>query len=384
MAIRVPTLAGSRPWVDQVATNIDDPVERLRFLKEAGAASLDPRRSRLRELKRPLLLALLAGTALTSFSLMRGLARAGPPPVARLPLAAAPAPQPKAGPEVWLVERSGQSETYSNGLRIDNHLVIATYTRSYLAFPVNGSQAPERRTEPAGIVFHTTESHQAPFEAGHNRLLKSIGESLLEFVKRGRSYNFVIDRFGRVYRVVPENQVAYHAGHSIWADVNWAYLNLNDCFLGVSFEAETRLPEISPAQTRSATMLVEMLRSRYPIVAANCVTHAQVSVNPDNMRVGYHVDWALGFPFDALGLPDNNAAPLPSLWRFGFQSDQAYRKIAGARLQAGIDAAEAKVKDSASAAGLKPSAYRELLRRKYRELLAKLYRHSLGERADPE
>ncbi len=363
--------------------NIDDPVERLRFLKEVGAASLDLKRSRSRKLKRSFLIVLLAGTALTSFSLVRGLARPGPP-VVRLPRPPAPAAQPKAGPEVWLVERSGQSETYSNGLRIDNHFVIATYPRSYLAFPVHGSQPPERRTEPAGIVFHTTESHQAPFEAGHNRLLKSIGESLLEFVRRGRSYNFVIDRFGRVYRVVPENQTAYHAGHSIWADDNWAYLNLNDSFLGVSFEAETRQSEMSPAQTRSATMLVEMLRSHYPIAEADCVTHAQVSVNPDNMRVGYHVDWALGFPFEALGLPDNNGVPLPALWRFGFQSDPAYRKVAGARLRAGIDNADTKVNDGASAAGLKPTAYRELLRRKYRELLAKLYRPSSGENADPE
>jgi hypothetical protein len=51
-----------------------------------------------------------------------------------------------------------------------------------------------------GKLFHTTESQQAPFEAGENRHLKRIGESALAQVRRNRSYNFLIDRFGRVYR----------------------------------------------------------------------------------------------------------------------------------------------------------------------------------------
>jgi len=54
-------------------------------------------------------------------------------------------------------------------------------------------------------------------------------------------------------------------------------------------------------------MLTRMLRSRYSIAAENCVTHAQVSVNPSNMQLSYHVDWAAAFSFAALGLPDNYA-----------------------------------------------------------------------------
>ena len=40
-----------------------------------------------------------------------------------------------------------------------------------------------------------------------------------------------------------------------------------------------------------------MLRAKYRIPESNCVTHAQVSVNPDNMLVGYHTDWSGNFPF---------------------------------------------------------------------------------------
>ena len=68
------------------------------------------------------------------------------------------------------------------------------------------------------------------------------------------------------------------------------YLNLNESFLGVAFEAQSgppgEEPEINPAQVRAAADLTEMLRARYGIPPGNCVTHAQVSVNPSNMRVG--------------------------------------------------------------------------------------------------
>lgn len=142
-------------------------------------------------------------------------------------------------------------------------------------------------------------------------MLQRIGESLIEYVQRKRAYHFLIDRFGRVYRVVAETDAANHAGFSVWADESSVYVNLNESFLGVSFEAETQpgqmQPSVSPAQVRAAAMLTEMLRSRYAIPAANCVTHAQVSVNPSNMRVGYHTDWASSFPFEELGLPDNYA-----------------------------------------------------------------------------
>jgi hypothetical protein len=361
--------------VEQVANYIHDPVKRLRFLKAVAPAMAERKVSERGHGGRWLLAAAMAaGALLAGFWWLHPGARASAPEVRQPAAAPAAGTQPPGNPDVWPVERSGNAETYSNGLRVDNRFVTATHARSYLAFPAHRWQAAERRTQPAGMVFHTTESRQAPFEARENGELKRIGESLLEYVRRRRSYNFVIDRFGRVYRVVPEDQAANHAGYSLWADGEWAYLNLNESFLGVSFEAETRQPEISPAQVRSGAMLIEMLRSRYRIAAANCVTHAQVSVNPSNMRVGYHMDWAAGFPFEAMGLPDNYAAPLPALWQFGFEWDGAFGTAAGSRLRAGVDDAESRLAEDARAAGLTAAAYRKLLRKNYRELLAEVRR----------
>ena len=97
-----------------------------------------------------------------------------------------------------------------------------------------------------GIVYHTTESHGAPFEAKQNQVLKRQGENLLEFVRDKQAYHYVIDRFGRVHRIVAESDTANHAGSSVWADAKWVYLNLNSSFLGVSFEGETADSEGKP------------------------------------------------------------------------------------------------------------------------------------------
>ncbi len=285
-------------------------------------------------------------------------------------------------PDIWQVEKTDASETYSNGLRIDSRFSIAGKPRSYLVFSATRTDDAqgERRSVPAGIVFHTTESLQAPFESGQNSRLKRIGESLLVYVRRKQAYNFVIDRFGRVYRVVPESDAANHAGNSIWSDGEWVYLNLNQSFLGISFETQTMPGQIeaavNPAQVRSAAMLTDMLRGRYQIPAGNCVTHAQVSVNASSLRIGYHLDWASSFPFDQLGLPDNYAVPLPAVFLFGFEYDANFGRRAGARVYEEAELSEQIFRDRAAAAHMRVPVYRETVQRGYRSQLAAVRRAS--------
>src|SRR5271157_1171626 len=147
MAIRVRTPAGGRLWVGQVANYISDPVARLRFLKAVAPTLSEGEPSRSLHSKRLLLFALVAVAALLSFSLWRVSARAGPRPAPHLPtepVVVAMVERPRGGPDVWPVERSAGSETYSNGLRLDTRFAIATHSRSYLAFPVDRSQPAER------------------------------------------------------------------------------------------------------------------------------------------------------------------------------------------------------------------------------------------------
>jgi hypothetical protein len=163
------------------------------------------------------------------------------------------------------------------------------------------------------------------------------------------------------------------------ADDQWLYLN--ESFLGISLKAETEAGEtenrMSAAQLHAAAMLVEMLRNQYGIRGANCVTHGQVSVNPSNMLVGYHTDWASSFPFQNLGLMDNYAQPLPAMWALGFEADPEFLRKTGPRLSASAVAAERSVGESAHLAGLSVRAYRKMLRKHYRDRLDEM-RHSIS------
>jgi hypothetical protein len=374
MRSRQPTQARAKPWVEWFANRIDDPVSRLKFLQAVTPLGVPRRRLPFWQFG---VAAVTLLAVLSSFFILRGAAPVKTGAAAGRPEALhQPSPAPVA--PVWLVDKSAESETYSNGLRVDTRFEAANHARSYLALPVDrpDTGAGVRRKQPAGIVFHTTESRQIPFEASANGALKQIGESLIDFVRRKHAYHFLIDRFGRVYRIVPESDAANHAGYSVWSDDDWLYLNLNESFLGISFETQTEPgqeePTVSPAQIHSAAMLTEMLRGRYRISATNCVTHAQVSVNPENMRVGFHTDWASSFPFAQLGLPDNYARPLPSLTVFGFEYDPTFLRWAGPRLCAAVELAEQQLDREAGALGLKPAALKKMLRKRYRARLAQV------------
>jgi hypothetical protein len=293
-----------------------------------------------------------------------------------------PQPGPIAPDKVWMVEDGRDYEIYSNGLRIENRFLTPNGTRSYVIFRegAGGRTRTDLRSEPAGIVFHTSESHQAAFAPDQNAALNRIGRDLLEYVSRNRAYHFVVDRFGRVFRVVPETDIANHAGYSVWRDSGGIYLNLNHSFLGISFEAETRTIDegqyLSLAQIHSGQLLVQWLVSRYKIPLTNCVTHAQVSVDPEAMVIGDHTDGSGDFPFRDLGLPDNYSIPIPSLFEYGFDYDSHFMMSAGSRMLKGFLLAEERLRQDASSQHLTVGQFKKNLREKYQTHIATL--KSLG------
>lgn len=360
------------------ASRIDDPVRRLRFLRRTvgDRCLLSP--AAIRETgfwkaqRGKIGVAAAIMLAWPALEVSRGVSGL----LAVVPVVSAKSAAAESAPNVWLLERHGTAEVWSNGLRIERRFETANEPRSYEAYPIGRESNPVVMTAPAGIVYHTTESHLAPMEEQQNRRLKIIGEVLLGFVRDNRSYHYVIDRFGRVWRVVQETDAANHAGNSIWADSKYSYLNLNRSFLGVSVETQTASSgeetPATPAQVHSLKVLTEMLRSKYRIAASNCVTHAQVSVNPGNNQVGYHYDWAAKFPFAGTGLPDNYGAAVPAIWLFGFTYDPSLVTVTGARYWEGLLRAEARLREDATLNGVSPEAYRKSLSQRYRTLFNRL------------
>ena len=159
----------------------------------------------------------------------------------------------------------------------------------------------------------------------------------------------------------------------MWADRGVLYVNLNSSFFGIAFETQTQRedeqPSANPAQIHAARVLTEMLRSKYHIPEANCVTHAQVSVNPDLMLIGYHTDWAGNFPFRQIGLRDNYATPPPSIYAFGFNYNPVFVHATGVRIWEGLALADDQLRSDAFAHGVPVSHYRSILREKYKQII---------------
>jgi hypothetical protein len=368
--------------IEQRAAAIQDPVERLRFLQRNSAPVPSQFSAVWRQRRLPLVGAcLLLGCLLApGYKAPRAATPISAP--ALISIAAAGANIPS---NVWLVDRSKDFETYSNGLRIDDRYIKPNEKRVFYPVYQRGAidaRQPDWRSEPAGIVYHTTESDQARFTADENATLKRIGKAVIAVVQQNRSYHFLIDRFGQVFRIVPETDIANHAGYSIWADGSSLFVNLNSSFLGIAFETQTQvgdMPSANSAQVHSARILTEMLRAKYHIPQSDCVTHAQVSVNPGNMLVGYHTDWAGNFPFHDLGLSDNYAAPPPSIDAFGFNYDPTFVHATGVRLWQGLALAEARIETQAAARGVPVSRYRAILQKQYKEILAARKQAPAGE-----
>jgi hypothetical protein len=363
--------------VEKRAAVIDDKIERLRFVRQSIAAheAAAQRSMAVHEASRRRFYMSLRVVSM-ALLLAVGLVPQASRGVSRQPVASLATPHPiaaeTAAPSVWLVERQATVEIYSNGLRVENEFLTSTRTRAYRAYDRRGWGASEIDTQPAGVVFHTTESRMAPFEPSQNSRLQRNGRNLLSFIAAHHFYHFVIDRFGRVFRVVAETDYANHAGQSVWADERNIYWGLNQSFLGVAFEAQTdaqggESSEIATrAQIDAARVLTEMLRSKYHIAAMNCVTHAQVSVNPQTMRLGYHTDWAAHFPFREAGLSEGYDTPIAALTLFGFDYDSAFLRANGRRVWQGLVTAEEQLVRDAAAHGTTVELYRRTLHKRFR------------------
>jgi N-acetylmuramoyl-L-alanine amidase len=253
-----------------------------------------------------------------------------PRPVVAETLAALPAGVAPAS--VWLVEKSDTSEQYSNGLRIDTTFSVPGERRRYRVFEAGRGMSAETFDRPVGILFHTSESDIWPLDEAHNEKLRDSSQGLLRYLKRNLVYHYLVDRFGRVFRVVDEGSKANHAGHAVWNRETAVYLNLNHAFLGLSFETRWeggRALPITAAQLAAGRSLTDYLRQRFTIPGDMCVGHGIVSVNAKKHLIGHHLDWARGFPFEAFGLPDQYARPLPSVAIFGFAYDDPFLSVMG-------------------------------------------------------
>jgi hypothetical protein len=420
---RQPCSSELRAELARITDDIDDPVVKLRYLRAAidrggatgveqvpcgplrrvlyrfyGLKSLDSvadetvgaKSLAARTRARRAVAATVAASCLFVPALLVGLALQKDPAAATTATAAPPlaigptAPEPPLEPlpeslpadelgvlpgTIWLADRGAGWELYSNGLRIETSYAVNGKQREYRVHHRDGTLQPDVYSKPAGILFHTSESDLWPLEPDFARELRRGTVGLLHYLQKEQSYNYLIDRFGRVYRIVDDESRANHAGHSVWARNDEVYLDLNSAFLGVSFESRWdggRSLPITRAQLVAGRNLTHYLRQRFAIAPEMCVTHGLTSVSPRQGLIGYHRDWARGFPFEAFGLPDLYAVPPPSVTLFGFGRDDEFRRAIG-QPWPGLVAAERALTDEARQRALPIEAVRRERQALYRK-----------------
>jgi len=300
---------------------------------------------------------------------------------------------------IWLVEKGPDEEVYSNGLQIITSSVVDSEPRRYITFPISSDERPDEdsaSSEIHGILYHASESDLVPFRCEENQKIKEYSRLLRQYVARNKMYHYLVDPFGRVFRIVREEHAAFHAGNSVWADEEQIFLNLNHAFLGICFEGKgfehvtdsgSGKPRITAmgtsvvneAQERSGKVLTDWLRVKYRIPQRNCVPHGLASVYPEDRLIGYHLDLSYGFPFHRLGLRNKYSELLPSMVEYGFTYDRYFSKIFEGDLWPGIRMSEELLKKRAGLAGMSVGEYRKSLQLRFdrhtewqRELLGKL------------
>lgn len=301
--------------------------------------------------------------------------------------ASAAAVTPEAPPgEVWLVEKKAGYEFYSNGLRISTEYESSGEPRRYRTVARSDGRLSDVKSAPVGLLYHTSEGDVPPFQSTFNRSLAQHTRGLIEYIRQDRLYHYLIDRFGRVYRIVPDAAVAHHAGFSVWSDASDVFILLNQSFIGICFEGRWSEPKadgaspatapssprvITRAQIDAGRQLTDLLRLTHRIADRNCVTHGLASVNPQKHLIGYHLDWATDFPFREMGLSDKYQLPLPSIVEFGFQYDAFFLQVMG-KPWPGVDRALEQLRAQAARENIPFESLKRKLNQQFENHLARM------------
>ena len=112
----------------------------------------------------------------------------------------------------------------------------------------------------------------------HYTGMQSERESMIRLCNQRSkvSSHFVINQNGKIYRLVQDNQIAWHAGKSCWAQ----YKNLNKNSIGIELVNKGHqfgYTNFKKKQLSSLTKICKSLIKKYKIKKKNVIGHSDVS-----------------------------------------------------------------------------------------------------------
>lgn len=108
----------------------------------------------------------------------------------------------------------------------------------------------------------------------HHTQAKSIDEAISMYLKHEVSSHFIISKRGKIYQLVDENNIAYHAGISYWNGID----GLNKYSIGIELICENPYKKgYTKSQMISCFNLCEKLIKKYKINPKNVVSHSDIA-----------------------------------------------------------------------------------------------------------
>lgn len=142
----------------------------------------------------------------------------------------------------------------------------------------------ERKSEPRNIQFLVL----------HHIEASSVEHAIEQLCEHQVSSHYLIDEDGKIFELVDENDVAYHAGVSYWRGVE----GLNQTSIGIEFINSAPFEKkFEIAQMQAGLELCKYLIAKYQIKAEQVVGHSDIAYNketglPDRKQDPSHLfDW---------------------------------------------------------------------------------------------
>ncbi len=112
----------------------------------------------------------------------------------------------------------------------------------------------------------------------HHVEANSVNHAIEQFIEHQVSAHFLIDELGKIFELVEENNIAYHAGVSFWKGVE----GLNKSSIGIEFLTKNALEDgFSEIQMQSGLELCKYLTKKYQIVPQNIVGHSDIGYDKE-------------------------------------------------------------------------------------------------------
>lgn len=115
---------------------------------------------------------------------------------------------------------------------------------------------------------------QIKFLVLHHVAANSVDHAINQFEEHKVSSHFLIDEDGKIFELVDENDVAYHAGVSFWSGID----GLNANSIGIEFINSAPFEKkFTSQQMASGVVLCKYLAAKYQIAPQNIVGHSDIA-----------------------------------------------------------------------------------------------------------